>query len=69
MLKDPALLGSILDGLLLWQAAVINIADGGTAIRVSADQTRVVDAMLNRLLTVGSPALRSAISFTQRPPG
>jgi hypothetical protein len=67
MLADPALLGEVRDGLLVWQASLGALASGrGGAVTVSAEQVQAVERVLDRLTARGSPALRQAIERERR---
>lgn len=67
MLADAVLRQGILDGLLQWQPGVAALVDGVAGhLRVTPEQARSVDAVLERLARVGSPALRSAIEAERR---
>ncbi|MEO7273131.1 MAG: hypothetical protein ABIX28_08155, partial [Vicinamibacterales bacterium] len=67
MLADAALRETILAGLLVWQPQVAALSGSRSAnLKVTNDQARLVDAVLDRLAFVGSPSLRQAIETERR---
>jgi uncharacterized delta-60 repeat protein len=72
LLKDRALRASVLKGLLLWQSHVAALADDPVnSAKLSPEQERAVDEVVDRLAAVGSVRLRRAIEAERRmqPPG
>lgn len=67
ILADAMLRKAVLDGLLEWQPGVAALVDGVAGhLRVTPEQARSVEAVLERLARVGSPALRRAIDAERR---
>jgi hypothetical protein len=63
VLVDRELQRAVLEGLLLWQADLAALTEGrGGTVRITDEQVRAVEVVLDRLAQTGSPGLRQAIA-------